>query len=114
MPSPIQKDLIAASATPLVLAILAKGDSYGYAIIREVKERSGGSLSWTEGMLYPILHRLEEQGLVETRWEGEGRRRKYYRIKAEGRSSLALLLAQWRAVDATIDVVLGGESDVRD
>ena len=59
------KDLVAASATPLVLAILAEGDSYGYAIIKRVTELSGGHLQWTDGMLYPVLHRLERQGLVE-------------------------------------------------
>src|SRR5262245_18463548 len=58
------KDLVAASATPLVLAILAEGDSYGYAIIKRVAELSGGHLQWTDGMLYPVLHRLERQGLV--------------------------------------------------
>ena len=57
------KDLVAASATPLVLAILAEGDSYGYAIIKRVAELSGGHLQWTDGMLYPVLHRLERQGL---------------------------------------------------
>ena len=54
----IDKDLVAASATPLVLAILADGESYGYAILKRVRELSGGELEWTDGMLYPLLHRL--------------------------------------------------------
>ena len=62
------KDLVAASATPLVLAILAEGDSYGYAIIKRVTELSGGHLQWTDGMLYPVLHRLERQGYVAAKW----------------------------------------------
>jgi PadR family transcriptional regulator PadR len=76
------KDLVAASSTPLVLAILSEGDSYGYAIIKRVKELSDGHLLWTDGMLYPVLHRLERQGLVASKWgESEsGRRRKYYRL----------------------------------
>ena len=61
----IGKDLVAASATPLLLAILQKGPSYGYAIIQEVRELSGGELEWSEGMLYPVLHRLEDQGLID-------------------------------------------------
>ena len=65
----INKDLIAASSTPIVLAILAEGDSYGYAILQRVREVSGGRMTWTDGMLYPVLHRLERQGLVEARWE---------------------------------------------
>src|SRR5881397_2007526 len=64
----MSKDLVAASATPLVLAILAEGDSYGYAIIKRVAELSGGHLQWTDGMLYPVLHRLERQGFVAAKW----------------------------------------------
>src|SRR3990167_9845237 len=66
----MSKDLVAASATPLVLAILGEGDSYGYAIIKRVTELSGGRLQWTDGMLYPLLHRLERQGLVTAKWRG--------------------------------------------
>ena len=75
----MSKDLVAASATPLVLAILAEGDSYGYAIIKRVTELSGGHLQWTDGMLYPVLHRLERQGHVEATWSASenGRRREY-------------------------------------
>src|SRR5678816_2662816 len=76
----ISKDLVAASATPLLLAILHKGPSYGYAIIQEVRELSGGELEWSEGMLYPVLHRLEEHGLIESYEErgDTGRKRRYY------------------------------------
>jgi DNA-binding PadR family transcriptional regulator len=98
------KDLMAASSTPLVLAILAEGDSYGYAILKRVKELSGGAMSWTDGMLYPVLHRLERLGHVEARWEtgDSGRKRKYYRVTAEGRAQLAEERRQWQAVDATL------------
>src|SRR5262245_10679232 len=65
----INKDLIAASSTPIVLAILAEGDSYGYAILQRVRELSGGRMEWTDGMLYPVLHRLERLSHVEARWE---------------------------------------------
>ena len=98
------KDLVAASATPLVLAILAEGDSYGYAIIKRVTELSGGHLQWTDGMLYPVLHRLERQGLVAAKWGASecGRRRKYYRITKDGRAQLAAQREQWRVVDDTL------------
>lgn len=100
----INKDLVAASSTPIVLAILAEGDSYGYAILQRVRELSGGHLEWTDGMLYPVLHRLSRLGLVESRWEvaESGRRRKYYRITADGRTHLADQRQQWQAVDATL------------
>ncbi len=100
----INKDLIAASSTPIVLAILAEGDSYGYAIIKRVRELSGGQLEWTDGMLYPVLHRLERFGDIEARWATaeSGRRRKYYRITPRGRKRLAEERRQWQAVDSTL------------
>jgi DNA-binding PadR family transcriptional regulator len=104
----ISKDLIAASSTPIVLAILAEGDSYGYAILKRVRESSGGRLEWTDGMLYPVLHRLERLGRIEARWEvaESGRRRKYYRITPRGRAQLAEERRQWQAVDATLRGIL--------
>lgn len=100
----INKDLTAASSTPIVLAILAEGDSYGYAILQRVRELSGGRMEWTDGMLYPVLHRLERLGYVKARWEtaGTGRRRKYYRITSQGRAQLAEERRQWQAVEATL------------
>ena len=82
----IDKDLVAASATPLVLAILADGESYGYAILKRIRELSGGELEWTDGMLYPLLHRLSRLGHVTTEWRtpAAGRRRRYYTITDEG------------------------------
>ena len=98
------KDLVAASATPLVLAILAEHDSYGYAIIKRVTELSGGHLQWTDGMLYPVLHRLERLGLVAAKWRASetGRRRKYYRLTKQGRAELEAQRQQWQLVDDTL------------
>jgi len=98
------KDLIAASSTPMVLAILAEQDSYGYAIIKRVRELSAGHMEWTDGMLYPVLHRLERLGFVEARWETAetGRRRKYYGITTAGRKQLLLERKQWLAVNAAL------------
>lgn len=96
----VTKDLVAASATPMVLGILADGESYGYAILRRIKELSGGELEWTEGLLYPLLHRLERLGHVESSWQsvtGE-RRRKYYRITDSGLAELAEQRRQWETV----------------
>ncbi len=100
----VSKDLVAASATPLVLAILAEGDSYGYAIVKRVSELSGGQMRWADGMLYPMLHRLERLGYVEANWRTSdtGRKRKYYRITEEGLAQLAAQRRQWQIVDATL------------
>ena len=106
----IDKDLVAASATPLVLAILAEGESYGYAILKRVRERSDGELDWTDGMLYPLLHRLPRLGYVTTEWRTppEGRRRRYYSITDEGHEALAEHKRQWVAVTRALGDVWGG------
>ena len=96
----IDKDLVAASATPLVLAILAEGESYGYALAKRVRELSDGELEWSDGMLYPLLHRVERLGWVTTTWRtpAEGRRRKYYALTDDGRAVLVDQQRQWDAV----------------
>jgi PadR family transcriptional regulator PadR len=100
----IGKDLVAASATPLVLAILSEGESYGYAIIKRVGEVSRGELHWTDGMLYPLLHRLERNGYVKAVWGASetGRRRKYYRLTKAGTEHLARQRRQWQVVDSAL------------
>ena len=100
----VAKDLVAASATPMVLGILAEEASYGYAILKRINELSGGELDWTEGLLYPLLHRLERLGHVESSWQtvtGE-RRRKYYHITDRG---LAELVEQRRQWDTVVDAL---------
>jgi PadR family transcriptional regulator, regulatory protein PadR len=108
----IDKDLVAASATPLVLAILAEGESYGYALLKRVRELSGGELEWTDGMLYPLLHRLRRLGYVTTDWRTspEGRRRRYYGITDDGRAALAEQRRQWMAVTRALGDVWRGSS----
>ena len=100
----VSKDLVAASATPLILSILAEGDSYGYAIIKRVRELSGGQMQWTDGMLYPVLHRLERQGLIKSfeRTSDAGRKRKYYRLEKKGGETLKEHKAQWMLVYSTL------------
>jgi DNA-binding PadR family transcriptional regulator len=100
----VGKDLVAASATPLILGILSEGESYGYAIIKRVAELSGGELQWTDGMLYPVLHRLERNGLVKAVWGRSelGRRRRYYRLTHEGEEELESQRRQWRVVDSAL------------
>lgn len=100
----VSKDLVAASATPLVLSILSQGENYGYAIIKRVRDLSGGQMQWTDGMLYPVLHRLENQGLItsEERICETGRKRKYYRIEDKGDSVLKEQRSQWILVYSTL------------
>ena len=106
----IDKDLVAASATPLVLAILAEGESYGYAILKRVRELSGGELEWTDGMLYPLLHRLRRLRYVTTEWRTapEGRRRRYYAITDAGRAALEEQRRQWMTVTRALGDIWKG------
>lgn len=104
----ISKDLIAASATPLILAILNEQDSYGYEIIKRIKQLSKNEIEWTEGMLYPVLHRLEEQKLIESYWVNSesGRKRKYYRLKKTGIDELNQQIKQWNVVSSAISKII--------
>jgi len=101
----LTKDLVAASSRPLVLSILAEGESYGYEIIKRVRELSGGRIEWSDGMLYPVLHRLEREGLVESEWKeaATGRERKYYILKADGRKALKTERQQWLTVHNSLN-----------
>ena len=100
----IRKELIAASTEPLILSLLSKGESYGYAIIQEVKQLSQDQIEWTDGMLYPVLHRMEENGWIASRWkEAEnGRKRKYYSIRKDGKRMLEEQREQWTAVHSVL------------
>jgi len=95
----ISKDLTAATSIPLVMAILARGESYGYEIIRQVQVLSKDEIHWTEGMLYPVLHKLENQGYIHSDWRiapDTGRKRRYYRLSPEGLKQLTAEQQQWQ------------------
>lgn len=93
----ISKSLMAASTKPLILTILKRKESYGYEIIQQVKDLTGGSLEWADGMLYPVLHRLENEKLISSRWliSDEGRKRKYYSLTVKGKQELQGEQQQW-------------------
>ena len=101
----LQKELVAASSVPMVLSILTEGDNYGYAIIQRVKELSDGKIQWTDGMLYPVLHWLEDQDYVRSEWRNaeSGRKRKYYALKVGGKRALREQQEQWRVVNNALN-----------
>lgn len=107
----IPKELAAASSRPIVMSILSHGEDYGYSIIQRVRAASGGEIEWSEGMLYPVLHRLEAEGLIRSSWKktDNGRRRKYYRLNAAGRRSLETHRRQWTSVHNTLTQLWGPE-----
>ena len=113
--SALSKDLVAASATPLILAILRRGDSYGYAIIQQVRDASDQRVEWAEGMLYPVLHRLEKKRWVESYWGSApetGRRRKYYRLRKDGAAELERQYQQWTEITNLLHRLTEGEANV--
>lgn len=103
----VSKNLMAASTKPLILAILANREIYGYQIIQSVIEISGGTLEWSEGMLYPVLHRLEKENFIQSQWKmsDNGRRRKYYRLTELGKQELDNERKQWLSVHKVLSSV---------
>lgn len=100
----LSKELVAASTVPLVLSALTEGENYGYALIQRVRELSGGKIEWTEGMLYPVLHWMEQEAMIEAEWRAAetGRKRKYYRLRQEGHKALRREREQWQTVNQTL------------
>jgi PadR family transcriptional regulator PadR len=100
----ISKALVAASSKPVILSILLPGESYGYQIIQKVKALSGGAMDWSDGMLYPVLHRLEKEGFIRSRWKvsEERRMRKYYILTPLGREELKSERSQWESVHGVL------------
>jgi PadR family transcriptional regulator PadR len=100
----ISKALTGASTKPIILAILKRGENYGYEIIQQVKEITGGELDWSEPMLYPFLKRLERDGLIKSQWRLSdiGPLRKYYRLTKQGLAELELEKSQWLRVHSAL------------
>lgn len=103
----ISKNLTAASTKPIILGILKQGNSYGYLIIKKIKELSAGKMQYSDGMLYPVLHRLEKEGLIKSDWamEKDTKPRKYYEITELGKQALAVEKEQWHQVNAVLQAI---------
>lgn len=105
------RELVKGTLPLLVLQLVSEADTYGYELIRALEERSAAAFTFSEGTLYPVLHSLERDGLVTSRWDtsGGGRRRKYYRISPAGRADLADRLDQWHAFTRAVEAIVDGE-----
>lgn len=100
----VSKALVAASTKPVILSILVRGESYGYQIIQNIIEISGGALDWSEGTIYPVLHRMEKENFIRSQWKisENGRRRKYYRLTEGGKKELEQEREQWKRVNKVL------------
>ena len=89
--------LVAASSKPIILSLLLSGESYGYQILQRVRRISGGTMEWSSAMLYPVLRRMEKEGLIRSEWRvsAENRMRKYYMLTDLGRKELEVEKARW-------------------
>jgi PadR family transcriptional regulator, regulatory protein PadR len=92
-----RKELVGASTIPIILTILLEGENYGYELIKKVNDYSAGKLEWSDAMLYPVLHRMQKDNLIQSRWEvlENGRKRKYYRLTNAGRLELEERKEDW-------------------
>lgn len=105
----IDKSLLSGSTAMLVLALLKDGDKYGYEMIEELAKRSDDTFLMKEGTLYPLLHTLEKDRLVEsyTQKASSGRERKYYRLTHSGREQLEYKEQEWKQFSEKVNAVLG-------
>ena len=105
----ISRELKAASSKPMILSILSHGESYGYQIIQNIEKLSGGEWEWSEAMLYPVLHRMNSEGLIQSRWEvmDNGRKRKYYSLTEKGEKALAKEKKEWMSVHEVFKTLWG-------
>jgi PadR family transcriptional regulator, regulatory protein PadR len=100
----ISKEIIGAAASSIILSVLKKGDSYGYEIVRMVKELSKGDIKWKEASIYPVLKKLENEGLIRSYWNvQEGQRpRKYYSVEADGIELLESHIIEWNSIQSLL------------
>ena len=109
----LSKKTLDGNVETLILAVLGDGPTYGYDLVNRLNERGGGLLKMGEGTIYPVLHRMEERGLLTATWRdgplssgGGGRRRKYYRVTVAGKKAMAENRAQWQGLVTVMENVL--------
>jgi len=105
----ITKELTCAASIPLILVVLKKKDSYGYEIVREVKQLSSEKINWKEASIYPVLKKMENSGMIKSYWKVEEnqRPRKYYTILADGKEQLDKNVGEWEMINSVLEKLLG-------
>lgn len=104
----VDKELLKGSTVTIILSVLKTGEMYGYEIIKAVGRATGGAFEPKEGTVYPVLHQLERDGAIASKWrEAEnGRDRRYYSLTAEGKKMLARKRREWISFRSVIDGLL--------
>lgn len=98
----LSKSLVSATLRPLILSLLSDGPKYGFQLVFRMRQLYDGQVPWSNSKLYPLLHRMEHDGWIESYWQSSdaGPDRKYYRITAEGSLVLSKAQNEWRMVNA--------------
>jgi len=103
------RELLKGTTDTLILAVISQGPVHGYELARRLRARTDGVFELGEGTLYPLLYKLEDNGLIAGKWQSaEGRRRRVYRITARGRRKLATNTEQWSALSRGMALALKG------
>ncbi len=107
----ISGDILKGHTLTIIINLLAEQPMYGFQIAKEIRRRSQGALDFKEGLLYPALHQLEQEGLAETEWRPaeRGSERKYYRLTRKGRKEAERLRQRWAAFTQAVNQVIEGE-----
>ena len=109
MSQKLRKQDIHGTVETMLLSVLAGRPNYGYAIVKELNARADGLLKFGEGTVYPILHRMEEKGLIQASWEqtDSKRRRKYYAVTPKGKAALSENLQRWKLLSVAMERIAG-------
>lgn len=101
------RELLKGNTDSLLLCLISREPTYGYQIVKELERRSNGYFQFKEGTLYPALHRLEREGLIEGRWQilPSGQQRRYYYITEKGQQVLSTRLATWQDFSTAVEAV---------
>lgn len=105
----LRKQDIDGTVETMLLSVLAGRSNYGYAIVKELNTKAGGLLKFGEGTVYPILHRMEEKGLIQASWEEteSKRRRKYYAVTPKGKAALSENIERWKLLSVAMERIAG-------
>ena len=100
----VSKELVGASAIKIILSVLVHGDNYGYDILQKVKELSGGRIKWNEGSIYPVLKKMEVNGMIKSYWKVQDneRPRKYFTLLDQGKAELQNEKEEWNMVHSML------------
>ncbi len=104
----VSPELVKGTVVPIILKLLSEREMYGYEMLRVVNERTNGALEWKEGTLYPWLHSLEGEGLIESVWRSteSGRKRKYYALTRKGAAEMTRRVDEWQTLARAVSAVL--------